>query len=1100
MIGAMSAFVRSRTHKKRKEIIMKKTLKALLLAGLTISMAVACEFGDTSKSSSSNVSSASSLESSQSSLTSSDSTTSSSSNSSSSTSSNTSTSSSSSSSSASSSSSSSSSVAPTPTLVGISINTDNVKKSYNINENLDLTGLVVTAKYSDNSTKAVTDYTTNPANGTKLEVVGEKEITVSYQTFSEKFTVAVTKELTGITLNTDNVKKYYRAGEALDLTGLVVTAYYNQTIQEVVTDYTTNIANGTVIEEDKTIIVSYGRFTAEFNIRGDYGDLQFNEDLFTKEYHYGDTLDFTDINFRVVYEDGFEFTCTDYTITPGTGTVLNKLGEMAINYTAKDMYGREWLGFGTITILPIEETGTHLTLDLSTAAEYTNGVATVNAKGTEGANYTPKFQLTKVSEAQGSMTIVNNRTRLLAGDTIENIDAVDGVTSIRVNGGNGNFKLFAGYTQDKMYEFLSAESESGDRIFNDIPNMNYFKFVGKYDNYPADISSIEFNYTRNNANELMSGHEKPISSLTVNEGCYIKGGKTLYINGDTASVDAKTYTYSGIVYKEALLYVNEHGAGLLIKFVDDIAVIVTDTLDNYSSLTGQYTKVIEASEIKLFINGEEVTPNTEGTRKTMEVGESFTVSATCNAVPSETPVITFTDESCTGEIDPFIGQYFDEGFLNMTDAMSGDECHVIFDVLKVYKENGEYYIDYADHSDGFYPGVNVSKAEAFTTNNGTKLNSYLTDEVTLIIDRTTQTVDIGYYDVENYAFWAECNGKYTFISAVESTATFENGEVKALRDGNFYLTATASNGLAVNYYVKVNEYMFAIITGSTDPVTLKEGDTYQIGLKVDENATYKTLTYSSGDTSILTVTDTGLVTALKEGNTYVDVRSADDSVRLKFTVEKGTPKITVTTYALTDDNYDEHTIVVKEGLSATIDGAYNFTFNNGAYVYDEDNNVSFKIVVSGSKSMLDITDDNMVFFGYNDGPIYLFDIDNYVDLTFVSSEQIEQGGEQGQDGEQGQGQGGEQQQDVVKNYTFVDDDGAEHTLAVTEGKEATLDDAYHFTYTNGHYYYDNDDTCYFDIRHSGADLLDYYGENMAFYMDGLASFYADEGTVDLIEA
>ena len=82
----------------------------------------------------------------------------------------------------------------------------------------------------------------------------------------------------------------------------------------------------------------------------------------------------------------------------------------------------------------------------------------------------------------------------------------------------------------------------------------------------------------------------------------------------------------------------------------------------------------------------------------------------------------------------------------------------------------------------------------------------------------------------------------------------------------------------------------------------------------------------------------------------------------------------------------------------------------------------------------------------------------------------------------------------------MDDDGAEHTLAVVEGKEATLDDEYHFTYTNGHYYYDSDDTCYFDIRHSGADLLDYYGENMAFYTDGLASFYADEGTVDLIEA
>ena len=228
------------------------------------------------------------------------------------------------------------------------------------------------------------------------------------------------------------------------------------------------------------------------------------------------------------------------------------------------------------------------------------------------------------------------------------------------------------------------------------------------------------------------------------------------------------------------------------------------------------------------------------------------------------------------------------------------------------------------------------------------------------------------------------------------------------------------------------------------------------------------------------------------------MRSADDSIRLRFTVEKGTPKITVTTYSFEDENGDAHTLVVKEGISASIDDAYNFTYSNGLYVYDADENIMFEVRVSGSQAYLDYIDEYMALFGY-DGPITMYSGDS-IYLTFVSSEQVEQGEEQGQGGEPGQGQGGEQQQDVVKNYTFMDDDGAEHTLAVTEGQEATLDDTYHFTYTNGHYYYDNDDTCYFDIRHSGADLLDYYGENMAFFMDGLASFYADEGTVDLVEA
>ena len=116
-----------------------------------------------------------------------------------------------------------------------------MKKSYNINENLDLTGLVVTAKFSDNNTKVVTDYRTNPANGTKLDTVGDKTVTVSYQGFDETFTITVTRQLESITLNTDNVKKYYHYGDALDLTGLVVAANYTDYSIEV-TDYTTNFA------------------------------------------------------------------------------------------------------------------------------------------------------------------------------------------------------------------------------------------------------------------------------------------------------------------------------------------------------------------------------------------------------------------------------------------------------------------------------------------------------------------------------------------------------------------------------------------------------------------------------------------------------------------------------------------------------------------------------------------------------------------------------------------------------------------------------------------------------------------------------------------
>ena len=170
----------------RKEKNMKNSLvKSILLGAITLGMMIGCNettSSSTSLTPSSNTSSIISDSSSDitSSIISSTSTTTSSS-----------TSNSSSSASSSSSSSSSSSVAPT--LSGITLDTENVKKTYVQGEALDLTGLVVTANYSDNTSEAVTNYTTNPANGATLNNTGAIPVTVAYGRFTNFFNVIVTK-------------------------------------------------------------------------------------------------------------------------------------------------------------------------------------------------------------------------------------------------------------------------------------------------------------------------------------------------------------------------------------------------------------------------------------------------------------------------------------------------------------------------------------------------------------------------------------------------------------------------------------------------------------------------------------------------------------------------------------------------------------------------------------------------------------------------------------------------------------------------------------------------------------------------------------------
>ena len=92
------------------------------------------------------------------------------------------------------SSSSSSSSSVTPLLVDISINVIYVKLGYEVGDSLNLNGLVVTASYTDNSTRVLSssEYTTDPANGTLLNEVSDgTTVTVSYQGKTKTFTIYV---------------------------------------------------------------------------------------------------------------------------------------------------------------------------------------------------------------------------------------------------------------------------------------------------------------------------------------------------------------------------------------------------------------------------------------------------------------------------------------------------------------------------------------------------------------------------------------------------------------------------------------------------------------------------------------------------------------------------------------------------------------------------------------------------------------------------------------------------------------------------------------------------------------------------------------------
>ena len=83
---------------------------------------------------------------------------------------------------------------PTKTLSSIAITTEPTTREYEVGETVDMTGLVVTATYSDGSTANVTSSVTyTPALTEITASAGTKEVTVTYsgKTATEKITITV---------------------------------------------------------------------------------------------------------------------------------------------------------------------------------------------------------------------------------------------------------------------------------------------------------------------------------------------------------------------------------------------------------------------------------------------------------------------------------------------------------------------------------------------------------------------------------------------------------------------------------------------------------------------------------------------------------------------------------------------------------------------------------------------------------------------------------------------------------------------------------------------------------------------------------------------
>lgn len=145
-------------------------------------------------------------------------------------------------------------------LTSIAVTTQPTKTTYTEGESFDATGMVVTATYTDSSTSAVTGFTVECADPLTAET---SSVLVKYvengisRTTKQAITVAPVT-LASIEVTT-SPKTEYKAGDALDLTGVAVTATYtDESTKEVTENCTFAPVEGTLLTvEDTAITVTY---------------------------------------------------------------------------------------------------------------------------------------------------------------------------------------------------------------------------------------------------------------------------------------------------------------------------------------------------------------------------------------------------------------------------------------------------------------------------------------------------------------------------------------------------------------------------------------------------------------------------------------------------------------------------------------------------------------------------------------------------------------------------------------------------------------------------------------------------------------------------
>ena len=229
-------------------------------------------------------------------------------------------------------------------LVSVAVKTMPNKTKYYVGDTFDQTGLTLTATYNNGKTETIANGIT--CTGFSSEAVGSKTVTASYGGKSTTFNVDIEAvKLVSIAVKTNPTKMSYYQGDALDSTGLTLTATYNNGNTETVTTGFTCSALDSSSAGQKTITVTYQGLTTTFSvtvIAVNLVSVSVKTMPNKTSYFTGEPFDQTGLTLTATYNNGNTETissgieCTGFSsATAGQKTVTASYGGKSTTFTVE---------------------------------------------------------------------------------------------------------------------------------------------------------------------------------------------------------------------------------------------------------------------------------------------------------------------------------------------------------------------------------------------------------------------------------------------------------------------------------------------------------------------------------------------------------------------------------------------------------------------------------------------------------------------------------------------------------------------------------------------------------------------------------------------